>query len=222
MSGLTRLFKTALRISAAARPQQQLLLVQPTAATAAVGSVRTIYRHVEKPKPGTGQAFRRIVHYPDEYTVRPLEVTNLAGRDPVSGRMVAKGIGGGIKHKYHWIKWVRDGPADGPPQVEKVIEVLIDGCRTANVALVAVGDELKYILATENMKAGDLIRTSRHIPRIPGGWTTVGLRQEYVIIVLYFFRAQFVQTKATPIRWALCPSAPRSTVWKRIPASRAT
>lgn len=35
------------------------------------------------------------------------------------------------------------------------------------MALVAVGDELKYILATENMKAGDLLKTSRLIPRIP-------------------------------------------------------
>lgn len=33
--------------------------------------------------------------------------------------------------------------------------------------MVAVGDKLKYILATENMKAGDLIKTSRFIPRIP-------------------------------------------------------
>jgi large subunit ribosomal protein L2 len=43
-----------------------------------------------------------------------------------------------------------------------------DGCRTAKIALVAGGDQLKYILATENMKAGDIIRTSGHIPRIPG------------------------------------------------------
>lgn len=51
--------------------------------------------------------------------------------------------------------------------VEKVIEVLFDGCRTAKVALVASGDQMKYILASENMKAGDLIKTSRVIPRIP-------------------------------------------------------
>lgn len=131
-------------------------------------AVRTIYKFIEKPNPGDGKAFRRIIHYPAEYTVKPLEVTNLAGRDPVTGRVVANGIGGGIKHKYHWIKWVRDGPAEGPPQVEKVVEVMFDGCRTAKIALVAVGDEMKYILATENMKAGDLIRTSRFIPRIPG------------------------------------------------------
>lgn len=129
---------------------------------------RTIYKFIKKPLPGAGQAFRRIVHYPDEYTVKPLEVTNLAGRDPETGRVVAKGIGGGIKHKYHWVQFERDGPKEGPPQIEKVIDVIFDGCRTAKVALVAVGDQLKYIIASENMKPGDLIKSSRFIPRIPG------------------------------------------------------
>ncbi|XP_026326054.1 39S ribosomal protein L2, mitochondrial [Hyposmocoma kahamanoa] len=123
--------------------------------------------NVVKPKPGFGKSYRRIVHFPEEYSVKPLEVTNLAGRDPETGRIVAKGIGGGIKHKYHWIHWLRDGPSEGPPQEEKVIQVMEDGCRTAHIALVAVGDKLKYILATENMKAGDILKTSRHLPRIP-------------------------------------------------------
>lgn len=35
------------------------------------------------------------------------------------------------------------------------------------MALVGVGKELKYILATENMKEGDIIKTSKLIPRIP-------------------------------------------------------
>lgn len=66
------------------------------------------------------------------------------------------------------MKWERDGPSgEGEVQIEKVMEIIKCGCRTANVALVAVGDEMKYILATENMKAGDLIKTSRYIPRIP-------------------------------------------------------
>lgn len=45
--------------------------------------------------------YRRIVHYPEDgkYTVKPLDNTHLAGRDPVTGRVVAKGIGGGIKFK---------------------------------------------------------------------------------------------------------------------------
>lgn len=132
--------------------------------------VRTYFAgEIEKPKPGVkGKSYRRIVHYPEKYTVKPLDVTNLAGRDPVTGRVVAKGIGGGIKHKYHWIDWIRKGPKEGPPQVERVIKVIKDGCRTAHIALVAYEDKLKYILATENMKAGDLLKTSSFIPRIPG------------------------------------------------------
>jgi hypothetical protein len=39
------------------------------------------------PKPGNGRSFRRIVHYPEKYTVEPLKVTNLAGRDPVTGKI---------------------------------------------------------------------------------------------------------------------------------------
>lgn len=53
------------------------------------------------------------------------------------------------------------------PKEERVIQVMVDGCRTAFIALVASGQEMKYILATENMKAGDIIRTSKAIPRIP-------------------------------------------------------
>ena len=44
----------------------------------------------ELPKPGNGKAFRRIVHYPEKYTVQPLNVTNLAGRDPVTGNFFYK------------------------------------------------------------------------------------------------------------------------------------
>lgn len=124
---------------------------------------------IPTPKPGGGKQFRRLVHYPEDYkyTVKPLNVTHLAGRDPVTGRVVAKGIGGGVKHKYHWVKYDRDGPEEGPPQEERVIDVMFDGHRSANVALVGTGDKLRYIIATEKMKPGDIIKTSRTIPRIP-------------------------------------------------------
>ncbi|EEB19770.1 50S ribosomal protein L2, putative [Pediculus humanus corporis] len=123
---------------------------------------------VEKPKPGNGQQFRIKVHFPSEYTIEPLDVTHLGGRDPVTGRKVCEGIGGGIKHKYHWIKWMRDGPSDDvPPQEEKVIKIFRSPYRTAFVALVAVKDEMKYILATENMKEGDIIKTSKFLPKNP-------------------------------------------------------
>nr|XP_012145793.1 PREDICTED: 39S ribosomal protein L2, mitochondrial [Megachile rotundata] len=125
---------------------------------------------VKLPEPGkNGKSFRRIVHFKDEYTVEPLKVTNLGGRDPVTGRIVVKGIGGGIKHKYHWIKWVREGPSDlnEPPREHKVLEIFKDGCRTSFVALIGSGKDLHYILATENMKVGDIIRTHWGIPVNP-------------------------------------------------------
>ncbi|XP_054002524.1 39S ribosomal protein L2, mitochondrial [Hylaeus anthracinus] len=136
--------------------------------TCQVQQQRHQWNLVEVPKPGVkGKSYRRIVHFKDEYTVEPLEVTNLAGRDPVTGRVVANGIGGGIKHKYHWIHWVRDGPTDlnEKPREDRVLEVFKDGCRTSFVALIGGGRDLRYILATQNMKAGDIIRTHRGIPR---------------------------------------------------------
>lgn len=36
------------------------------------------------------------------------------------------------------------------------------------MALVGDGDQLKLYLATENMKVGDILKTSEFIPRIPG------------------------------------------------------
>lgn len=44
------------------------------------------WKPVKVPQPGIdGKSYRRIVHFKDEYTVEPLEVTNLAGRDPITG-----------------------------------------------------------------------------------------------------------------------------------------
>lgn len=86
-----------------------------------------------------------------------------------SGRVVVATIGGGMKHKYHWIDWHRRGPnTEGEYFTEKIIEVIDDGNRTAKVALVGSADKLRYILATVNMKPGDIIRTSEFLPRTPG------------------------------------------------------
>ncbi|XP_046824967.1 39S ribosomal protein L2, mitochondrial [Vespa crabro] len=145
-------------------------LANPTSVSFQIQPRRNQWKLLKLPEPGVpGTSYRRTVHFKDEYTIEPLQVTNLAGRDPVSGRVIVKGIGGGIKHKYHWIKWARDGPTDlnEKPKEEKVLEVFQDGCRTSFVALVGSGDELKYILATEKMKPGDIIKTHKGIPRNP-------------------------------------------------------
>lgn len=123
--------------------------------------------HLCLPKPLHNRLWRKV-QYPEKYTVEPLPVTNLAGRDPDTGRVVTARLGGGIKHKYHWIDWHRRGPnVEGEFFSEKVLEIMDDGCRTAKVALVGSGDKLRYILATVNMKPGDIIRTSQYIPRAP-------------------------------------------------------
>lgn len=59
------------------------------------------FKFVDKPTPGNGKQYRREVFFPEDgkYTVKPLENKHLAGRDPVTGRKVAQGIGGGVKHK---------------------------------------------------------------------------------------------------------------------------
>lgn len=88
---LTKLF-TSLTLS------KQLLTSPSILATAQIRA----FKFVVKPEPGKSKKqFRRIVHFPEDgkYTVQPLDNTHLAGRDPVSGRKVAQGIGGGVKHK---------------------------------------------------------------------------------------------------------------------------
>ena len=52
--------------------------------------------------------------------------------------------------------------------MEKVLGVRYDPCRTANIALVAGGNHKRWIIATVNMEAGDIIKTSGAIGRITG------------------------------------------------------
>jgi len=79
-------------------------------------------------------------------------------------------LGGGIKQKYHWVDLKRFGPTgeNDTPRIDRVLELINCGCHTAKLALVGCGKELKYIIATVNMKPGDLLTTSGYIPRIPG------------------------------------------------------
>lgn len=124
---------------------------------------------IDRPKPGQRKNFRYTVHYPEDgkYTVKPLKTTKLAGRDPETGRIIVGTLGGGHKRNYRWIDWFRTGPTDGTFLEERVIRILYDPNRSARIALVGTGDKLRYILASVNMKSGDLIKTSSYIPRIP-------------------------------------------------------
>ncbi|KAG0714054.1 39S ribosomal protein L2, mitochondrial [Chionoecetes opilio] len=125
--------------------------------------------HIDRPKPSDKKNFRYTVHYPEDgqYTVKPLKTNKLGGRDPETGRLIVGTLGGGAKRNYRWIDWFRTGPTDGTFLDERVINVQYDPNRSARIALVATGDNLRYLLASDNMKKGDLIRTSGYIPRIP-------------------------------------------------------
>ncbi|XP_075220416.1 mitochondrial ribosomal protein L2 [Lycorma delicatula] len=130
-------------------------------------SIVKFYKLKQILPPKSGK-FVRKVHYPEEYTVKPLDVTRLGGRDPETGRKVVNRVGGGLKYKYHWIDFKRVGPKeDGPPLEEQVMLIEDAFERTAKIALVASGDRMKWIIASENMKPGDIIRTSQFIPVNP-------------------------------------------------------
>ena len=86
----------------------------------------------------------------------------------ILGRVVNKREGGGHRQNWRWVDEKRTGPKSGPPLVERVLRIQYDPHRSADIALVGSGNHKRYILATENMKAGDLIKTSGEIPDVPG------------------------------------------------------
>jgi len=121
---------------------------------------------------GPHENYRRILHYPKDgkYTINKLPITKLGGRDTATGRKIIHGVGGGSKQMHRWIDWMRlprDWPRDGPDLVEKVISINYDPTRKPKIALTGYSDKLRWQIATSEMKEGDLIRTSWHIPDIP-------------------------------------------------------
>ncbi|NXU49461.1 RM02 protein, partial [Turnix velox] len=103
-----------------------------------------------------------------KYTVRPVGMKKTGGRDH-TGRIRVRGIGGGHKRRYRMIDFQRlryEKGAPPEPFTEKVISVRYDPCRSADIALVAGGNRKRWIIATENMQAGDLITNSPRIGRM--------------------------------------------------------
>lgn len=116
--------------------------------------------------------YRKIVHYPEDgqYTIKKLDITKLGGRHPVTGRKVIEGVGGGSKRKWRWIDWHRlpaDWPRDGSVLEERIISVQYDPNRDAQIALTGYGDKMRYQIATNKMKQGDIVRTHTDIPENP-------------------------------------------------------
>ncbi|XP_030627819.1 large ribosomal subunit protein uL2m isoform X1 [Chanos chanos] len=103
-----------------------------------------------------------------KYTVRPTGVKKTGGRD-YTGKIRRHGIGGGHKQLYRMIDFQRlhcEENKGQPTFEERVVEVRYDPCRSADIALVAGGNRKRWIIATETMQAGDLIKTSGVIGRM--------------------------------------------------------
>ncbi|CAH1265383.1 MRPL2 [Branchiostoma lanceolatum] len=101
------------------------------------------------------------------YTLKPIPFPKSGGRDPKTGRIAIHGIGGGHKRRYRMVDFKRIGPEKGPPKTEKVVSIKYDPNRSARLAILAGGTHKRYILATRNMQAGNLVRTYGEIPRMP-------------------------------------------------------
>ncbi|KAM3863370.1 large ribosomal subunit protein uL2m isoform 4-T4 [Diretmus argenteus] len=104
----------------------------------------------------------------EKYTIKPMGMKKTGGRDH-TGKIRTHGIGGGHKQRYRWIDFQRlryEPGKDGRAFDEKVVEVRYDPCRSADIALVAGGNRKRWLIATENMQVGDLIKTSGVIGRM--------------------------------------------------------
>ena len=178
--------------------RQNVALNQPT---------RFIHKHLLAEPGSRWKTIGNIwmVEIPEKYTIKKLPLYKLAGRDPVTGlfgwnpsnltndqylfllkgRVVVSTRGGGHKKKYRWVDMHRNGPKEGPPLVERVIAIKYDPCRTARIALVASGNNVRYIIATTTMKPGDLISTSGHIPRIASKKCYILYYGHIIIILVY-------------------------------------
>ncbi|CAI4227871.1 unnamed protein product [Auanema sp. JU1783] len=103
-----------------------------------------------------------------QYTHKPLRINRLGGRHPETGRKVNQHIGGGVKFDYFMIDFHRRGPSEpGNSYDERILEVRRDPNRSSHIALAAGINGKRWLLATEKMKAGDIISTTGFISENP-------------------------------------------------------
>lgn len=102
-----------------------------------------------------------------QYTTRPLPIHKMAGRDLQTGRVVVRTLGGGNPKKFRWIDMFRKGNEDGTVKEERVLLIRYDPLHTPKLALVADEERMRWILATQGIKEGDIIKTFTDLPRNP-------------------------------------------------------
>lgn len=101
------------------------------------------------------------------YTIKPLPIFKMGGRDMESGRVVVRTLGGGNKKKFRWVDPIRKTNEDGSVKEERVLMLKYDPLHTPKLALVADHERMRWIFASEGVQVGDIIRTYSEIPRNP-------------------------------------------------------
>lgn len=89
--------------------------------------------------------------------------------------------------------------------------------RSADIALVAGGNQKRWIIATENMQPGDLIKNSSHIGRMAGVSPAPSqpcLQLVGCLAPAHSFALQCWPTKGTPTHWGPCLWAHSSATWR--------
>jgi len=102
------------------------------------------------------------------YTTECLPWNYTKGLDPVTRHRSNFKVGEGVRRFYRMVDYTRNVPAgENSPFVERVLDIIDDETRNPYIALVANGNFKRYILASENMKVGDLVKTYNEIPKNP-------------------------------------------------------
>lgn len=102
------------------------------------GHPHPIPKDMKRPEPSK---YNWIPIYPpdNKYTIMPLKIKKLGGRDPETGKVVVKTLGGGNKKYFRWVDYSRTANEDGSPKEEKVYNIRYDPLRSTKLALVAGG-----------------------------------------------------------------------------------
>ncbi|KHJ46035.1 ribosomal protein L2 domain protein [Trichuris suis] len=147
---------------------RQFCSVETTACLRRTNLLLEARRYLPKPGPNKQYKYDYSVLEGMAYTHKPLRLRRLGGRNPETGRKVNQRVGGGYKFDWFWVNFKREGPTDGSFYEEKASfsAYIIDANYSPFIALVIGAKGRRWILATEHMTAGDIIRTSRELPKI--------------------------------------------------------
>lgn len=103
----------------------------------------------------------------ETYTIKPLPIYKMGGRDLETGRVVVRTLGGGNKKNFRWVDTSRSGNEDGSVKEERVLQLKYSPLHTPDLALVADAERMRWILAPDGVKVGDILKTFTEIPRNP-------------------------------------------------------